>query len=574
MQENVAKKLMKRLSNIKSPVKAKGPPSKKPCQDVEIDANGTATSDYDGDSSTSTVILEKSPVRASTPVQHRDNSDGACDMFDSQKTQARHYRTLQEMYKTKKPNKAAVTHLLDLEFESRRHFIASDAVKEQDRPTKILEAYPCFKEVDHAMDELRRIIQPTNVQYTCEMKDRWKTFYSQVQFYGVMKKAVNLPRALNGEPVQASPPLPQLPSQPTSSAASQEGSSSRSVAVSPLSSQIISEEEMAGEQPESPASLAEDPQPGPSEDPQRSGLPDRPPVGKRRRTRLPDVTAINKLASSSTPATTTPAPTPTPLDEDDLFFQGILPDFKKLPPSKKPELNPVRISASSSLDRGPSMASSSLDRVPSMASSSLDRGPSMAKQSCSGSLGKPWCSSTIAFSSQLSTRYSSEKKECLQFGELEVEEFTRHFQSILTSMGVTTELIPDQWTILKTRMYEKEESLYTKTWPVINRFLPHQCPDILSLVDLILTLPGSTADCERGFNQIKLVSSDWRSCLTLRSLCDLLTVQLSITSIEDFDPTPAIQLWHQRPLTATGLQHLLNYVQDLKVILLSRSAFW
>ncbi|KAI1897023.1 hypothetical protein AGOR_G00100930 [Albula goreensis] len=119
-------------------------------------------------------------------------------MFDSQKTQARHYRTLQDMYKTKKPNKAAVAHLLDLEFESRRHFIASDAVKEQDRPTKILEAYPCFKEVDHPMDELQRIIQPTNVQYICETKDRWKTFYSQVQFYGVMKKAMNPQRTLNG----------------------------------------------------------------------------------------------------------------------------------------------------------------------------------------------------------------------------------------------------------------------------------------------------------------------------------------------------------------------------------------
>lgn len=69
--------------------------------------------------------------------------------LDSQKTQARHYRTLQEMYKAKKPNKAAVTHLLDLEFQSRRNFIDSNALKEQDRPAKILQAYPCFKELDH-----------------------------------------------------------------------------------------------------------------------------------------------------------------------------------------------------------------------------------------------------------------------------------------------------------------------------------------------------------------------------------------------------------------------------------------
>ncbi|KAF7644113.1 hypothetical protein LDENG_00227740 [Lucifuga dentata] len=196
--EHVAKKLMKRLSNVKSPRKAKVPPSKKPRQDGEIDTD-VVTSDYDGDSSASTIILERSP--ASSPVQHRDSSDeasGSVDLLDSQKTQARHYKTLKEMYKSKKPNKAAVTHLLNLEFKSRRRFITSDVLKEQDRPTKILEAYPCFREVDHILDELQRIIQPTNSQYISEMKDRWDTFYSKVQFYGVMKKVMKPPKTLNG----------------------------------------------------------------------------------------------------------------------------------------------------------------------------------------------------------------------------------------------------------------------------------------------------------------------------------------------------------------------------------------
>uniref|UniRef100_A0A3B5A8Q3 Si:ch211-208g1.1 n=1 Tax=Stegastes partitus TaxID=144197 RepID=A0A3B5A8Q3_9TELE len=110
--------------------------------------------------------------------------------FDSQKTQARHYKTLQETYKTKKPNKATVTQVLDLEFQSRRLFIDSDAVKEQERPTKILEAYPCFREVDHVLDDLQRIIQPLNSRYMSEMKERWENFYSKVQFYAVMKKAM------------------------------------------------------------------------------------------------------------------------------------------------------------------------------------------------------------------------------------------------------------------------------------------------------------------------------------------------------------------------------------------------
>ena len=74
----------------------------------------------------------------------------ALDTSDSLQYQARHYKTLQDMYKTKaRPNKKDVAQLLDLEFQSRRAFIDSDVTKEQDRPVKILEAYPCFGELDH-----------------------------------------------------------------------------------------------------------------------------------------------------------------------------------------------------------------------------------------------------------------------------------------------------------------------------------------------------------------------------------------------------------------------------------------
>ena len=86
LQEHVAKKLRKRLSNVRSPRKAKCPPSKKPRQEVSSDVS---TTDYDGDSSASTIILEQLPVspmgipvdlspRTSTPAQNRDSSDEEC----------------------------------------------------------------------------------------------------------------------------------------------------------------------------------------------------------------------------------------------------------------------------------------------------------------------------------------------------------------------------------------------------------------------------------------------------------------------------------------------------------------
>ncbi|KAI4898557.1 hypothetical protein NFI96_004316 [Prochilodus magdalenae] len=102
------------------------------------------------------------------------------------------------MYKTKKhKNKSAVVQLLDLEFQSRKAFIDSDVMKEQDRPTEVLEAYPCFKEIDHVMDELQRILQPSNHKYIGELKERWKVFCSKLQFYGVMKKIMRPPMTLD-----------------------------------------------------------------------------------------------------------------------------------------------------------------------------------------------------------------------------------------------------------------------------------------------------------------------------------------------------------------------------------------
>lgn len=70
---------------------------------------------------------------------------------DSLKMQARHYKTLSNMYRkpNAKPNQSDVAQILDLEFEARRTFIDADITREEDRPRKIFEAYPCFKDIQN-----------------------------------------------------------------------------------------------------------------------------------------------------------------------------------------------------------------------------------------------------------------------------------------------------------------------------------------------------------------------------------------------------------------------------------------
>jgi hypothetical protein len=64
------------------------------------------------------------------------------------------------------------------------------------------------------------------------------------------------------------------------------------------------------------------------------------------------------------------------------------------------------------------------------------------------------------------------------------------------------------------------------------------------LIDLILTLPAHSADAERGFSEMKLVKSDWHSCLRPSILSDLLFIIFHTYDIPSYDPTDAINLWN------------------------------
>ena len=57
--------------------------------------------------------------------------------YDSLPAQARHYKTLHDLYKRPKPNHDAVSQLLDLEFEARRAFVDSDTRQANEDPRSL-----------------------------------------------------------------------------------------------------------------------------------------------------------------------------------------------------------------------------------------------------------------------------------------------------------------------------------------------------------------------------------------------------------------------------------------------------
>ena len=65
------------------------------------------------------------------------------------------------------------------------------------------------------------------------------------------------------------------------------------------------------------------------------------------------------------------------------------------------------------------------------------------------------------------------------------------------------------------------------------------------LVDLLLSIPAHSSECERGFSLIKLVKTDWRNCLTDDALTDLIQINLHFADIKEFNPDQAIDLWNK-----------------------------
>ena len=75
---------------------------------------------------------------------------------------------------------------------------------------------------------------------------------------------------------------------------------------------------------------------------------------------------------------------------------------------------------------------------------------------------------------------------------------------------------------------------------------PAQIPDGLKKLHACLkTLPCSTAECERGFSLMNIISTDLRSALLVKNLSSLMLVNLD---------GPPLRLWHPGPYVMSWLR--------------------
>ena len=111
-------------------------------------------------------------------------------------------------------------------------------------------------------------------------------------------------------------------------------------------------------------------------------------------------------------------------------------------------------------------------------------------------------------------------------------------------------------------------NVHQLTWKEINRIVLPQCSAILGIIDLLLSIPASSAQCERGFSHMKKIKSEYRSSLTMQCMNSLMLIKLHSSDIDEFDPAPAIHCWNtsnprsRRPETATSVTSSKNEEMD------------
>ncbi|XP_043831005.1 sperm flagellar protein 2 [Dromiciops gliroides] len=145
-----------------------------------------------------------------------------------------------------------------------------------------------------------------------------------------------------------------------------------------------------------------------------------------------------------------------------------------------------------------------------------------------------------------------------EFGEKEISILTKHYEPVLEGANVKIDEVDTEWSMMKLEIYNRFQNIRKLTWDFVNSIYSIKYPNILTLVDLVLTLPASSAEAERGFSQMKLTKSQMQFKIKPENMTDLLIIQLNSPDINKFDPKKAIHLWNTswQRITPPPIDHI------------------
>ena len=134
----------------------------------------------------------------------------------------------------------------------------------------------------------------------------------------------------------------------------------------------------------------------------------------------------------------------------------------------------------------------------------------------------------------------------LLYGHKELKVLTDWYKDKLTQAGCQLDQLPEEWRKLKRLACDTfKDKSYAGLYSTLLTKDPYKMDlkNILLLVQILLVLPISSANCERAFSAQKRIKSDVRSSLSTSRLSDLIRISTEGPELELFDPSTATTKW-------------------------------
>ncbi|XP_049432728.1 uncharacterized protein LOC125889084 [Epinephelus fuscoguttatus] len=136
--------------------------------------------------------------------------------------------------------------------------------------------------------------------------------------------------------------------------------------------------------------------------------------------------------------------------------------------------------------------------------------------------------------------------QLLNYSIEEVDVLLKHFGDILKKGGCNANKVQEEWQNLKVLVTSTfSDKNYLALWQTLLTKEPykHDFENILHLVAIMLLLPISSAQCERGFSARNRIKNSVRSSLHVSTTEDLMRISTEGGPLETFDPTNSAIHW-------------------------------
>ena len=128
-----------------------------------------------------------------------------------------------------------------------------------------------------------------------------------------------------------------------------------------------------------------------------------------------------------------------------------------------------------------------------------------------------------------------------------VDRLVEHFSAPLVSAGANVDEIHAEFegVIQYATDYISLSTLDYRAvwWRLLNAPSASDWINVLTLAELLFSLPASNEKLERIFSQLNIIESNKKTSLTNDTLDDLLMVSTMGSPLEEFNPDKAIDLW-------------------------------